>query len=180
MAEAAVDQEVEEGVEGEEGEEQQKRKGLSGKKLVLFIVLPVLLLALAGGGGAAYFLGFFGGDAAEGVEEAEAVPDIDPSLLVFHELEEMIVNLNSTGKQKRYLKLKVQLELEDEEMASSVTGLIPRVIDQFQVYLREVRPEDLQGAAGLYRLKEELLIRINTSIQPLKVNDVLIKEFIVQ
>ena len=65
-------------------------------------------------------------------------------------------------------------------MLAQLESLLPRVVDNFQVYLRELRVEDLNGSAGLYRLKEELLVRVNTAIKPHKVNDVLFREMLVQ
>jgi flagellar FliL protein len=55
-------------VEGEEGAKPAKKK-LSGKALILFIVLPAILL-LGGGGAAAYFLVFNKKPAAEATKDA--------------------------------------------------------------------------------------------------------------
>jgi flagellar FliL protein len=57
---------------------------------------------------------------------------------------------------------------------------MPRLLDTFQTYLRELRPTDLDGSAGLYRLKEELTRRVNASIAPNRINAVLFKEIVVQ
>jgi len=57
---------------------------------------------------------------------------------------------------------------------------MPRVVDQFQGYLRELRIDDLKGSAGVIRLKEELLRRINVATAPYHVRDVLLKEMIIQ
>jgi flagellar FliL protein len=57
---------------------------------------------------------------------------------------------------------------------------MPRIMDAFQTYLRELRPSDLEGSAGLYRLKEELTRRVNASIAPARINAVLFKEIVVQ
>jgi flagellar FliL protein len=56
----------------------------------------------------------------------------------------------------------------------------PRVIDQFQTYLREMRVEDLRGSAGIYRLRQELLYRVNIAADPVKVKDVLFQEMLIQ
>ena len=162
--------------------EVKPRAGFNGKKLILFVVLPLLLLG--GGGGAAYFLGLL--DPLLGVEkpadgapaEEEAHAEALPS--VYYELPEMLVNLNSTGKKANFLKILVSLELESAEAVHSVEAVLPRVIDSFQVYLRELRIDDLRGSAGLYRLREELLLRVNAAVAPVKVKDVLFKEMLVQ
>ena len=168
--------------EGESGEEigvdgEPPKKKLSGKKLVLMFILPGLLLTLAAGGGAAYFLGVFDPPPEEVAEEQE-----DPAnqQVLFYDLPEILVNLNTGGKQASYLKIRVALEIGSEEAIPVIEAMMPRVIDNFQVYLRELRREDLSGSAGIYRIKEELLIRVNSAVQPAHINDVLFKEMLVQ
>lgn len=180
-SDAAVDADAD-GVEIEV----KPRGGFNGKKLILFVVLPLLLIC--GGAGAAYFLGFLnpllgieehgelGEDAAAAAEEAQA--ETGPS--VYYELPEMLINLNSTGKKSNFLKIRVSLELGNEEAVKEVEAVLPRIIDSFQVYLRELRLDDLRGSAGLYRLREELLLRVNSAVDPVKVKDVLFKEMLVQ
>jgi len=90
------------------------------------------------------------------------------------------VNLNSNGRKQNFLKIRVSLELESPLDVPKIESVMPRIIDNFQVYLRELRIEDLQGSAGLLRLREELLTRVNSSVKPAKVNDVLFKEMLVQ
>lgn len=160
-----------------------KKKGLSGKKLVLFVVLPLLLVG--GGGAGAYFSGLL--DSVLGVEQAEEggedETDAEAEAMapsVFHELPTMLVNLNEAGKRANYLKISIKLELTNEEDVASVTTIQPRIIDRFQVYLRELRVEDLEGSAGMQRLREELLNRVNKVAHPVQVRDVLFAELLVQ
>lgn len=100
--------------------------------------------------------------------------------LIFYELPDMIVNLNTSGSQPRFLKIRVALEFGDRKIVSKIRRDMPRIIDHFQVYLRELRREDLRGSAGMYRLKEELMIRVNQTVQPSRVRDVLFREMLVQ
>lgn len=159
----------------EAGAEEQPKKRFSGKQLVLFIVLPaVLALGLVGAG--AWFFGLL--DPILG-HSTEAKPE-PPKPVVFHDLPDMLVNIQGGGRQQSYLKLKVSLELDDPAAIPKLDQLMPRIIDNFQVYLRELRPEDLTGSSGMYRLKEELLFRINAAVQPVKIKDVLFKEMLVQ
>ncbi len=158
------------------------KKKFSGKKLILFVVLPVLLL---GGGGAAMMMsGMLGGgdkDAAHGAKNAAArpKPHVIPKT-VFYDLPQMLVNLNSTSRRPTFLKIHVSLELTSDQDVELVKKMSPRIIDNFQVYLRELRIDDLRGSAGIYRLREELLSRINMAVRPAKVKDVLFKEVLVQ
>lgn len=154
------------------------------KKLVLFVVLPIVLLI--GGLAGLTFTGIFDplglSDHAEAEVEGEGhkKPAPDPATLVFFDLPDLLVNLNSSGKRASYLKMRVSLELGSEEDAAKLQKLSPRIIDSFQMYLRELRLEDLRGSAGLARLREELIRRVNASVEPLVIRDVLFREMLVQ
>ncbi|MBI3418668.1 MAG: flagellar basal body-associated FliL family protein, partial [Proteobacteria bacterium] len=99
---------------------------------------------------------------------------------VFYDLGEMVVNLNTDGKRQTFLKLVVQLELESAADKPVIENLKPRIVDNFQTYLRELRVDDLRGSAGLYRLREELLFRVTEAVHPIKIRDVLFQQMLVQ
>jgi flagellar FliL protein len=171
----------------EEGEGTEESSEPSGSKLpikkILIIVLPILLVIGAGAG--LYFSGVFEsllGGHAEKKEEVKAAPTPAKTVqaAVFMDLPEMLVNLQTTGRKQAFLKLRVALELEAVTDQPRIEQLMPRIVDNFQVYLRELRIEDLQGAAGMHLLREELLSRVNAAVKPVKVNDVLFKEMLVQ
>ncbi len=161
------------------------RKKWSGKKIVIIAAAALLVL---GGGGAAVMM-LMGGEehpAAEGEKHGEVTEHGDgaskPEKIetIFIDLPDMVVNLNTGGRQPRYLRAKISLEVDRQSAKKAVEAQLPRVLDDFQVYLREMRLEDLNGSAGLYRLKEELLRRLNTTLAPVKVKDVLFREMLVQ
>ncbi|MBM3525450.1 MAG: flagellar basal body protein FliL [Alphaproteobacteria bacterium] len=170
--------------EGEGADAAPKKKKLSGKTLVLFVVAPLLLLG--GGGAGAYFMLFAKKPPAAGSEESTAKETAKekekkaPKAMVFYNLPELLVNLSGQGRRSSFLKISLSLELEDANDIPRIEAVLPRVVDAFQTYMRELRPEDLRGSAGLYRLREELLARVNTSAQPAKVSDVLFKEMLIQ
>jgi len=174
---AAVSEEFDGDVEdGEEGlGSGSERKRLSGKKIVLFFVLPVVVLVGAGAG--LMLSGVLGGGDEPTAENAAPPPKVDA---VFFDLPEMLVNLNTAGRRPVFLKMKVSLELSSEKDGPRLKSLSPRIIDNFQVYLRELRIDDLRGSAGIYRLREELLARVNAAVRPTVVKDVLFKEMLVQ
>ncbi len=99
---------------------------------------------------------------------------------VFFDLPEMLVNLNSGSRKASYLKISVSLEIDNQDDVGDLERHLPRIVDNFQVYLRELRVEDLGGSAGLQRLREELLLRVNAAVRPVIVRDVLFKEMLVQ
>ncbi len=141
------------------------------RKLILIVAGAVVLLG--GAGGTAFFL--------LKPKPATAVAAAAPKPPAFLDLPDTLVNLSNTGGDRpQYLKVKIVLELPDQAMVQQVQPVLPRVMDSFQTYLRELRPTDLDGSAGLYRLKEELTRRVNSSISPNRVNAVLFKEIVVQ
>lgn len=154
-----------------EGEAEQAPAG--GGKRKLFVIIGVVVLLLGAGAGG-YFM-FFG---KKDHKVAEAPPPPKP---VFVEMPELLVNMNPLpGERPQYLKIKLVLEVKDQPQAASIQPNIPRVMDIFQTYLREVRPNDLNGSAGMFRLKEELTRRVNVTVAPTQVTAVLFKEVLVQ
>jgi flagellar FliL protein len=153
--------------------ESAKAPAKSRFSLKLIIIAAVALLVLGGGGGAAFFM------FKSKPPVAVAAPAPKPP--AFLDLPDTLVNLANTGGERtQYLKVKIVLELPDAAMIQQVQPVMPRVMDSFQTYLRELRPTDLDGSAGLYRLKEELTRRVNYAIAPNRVNAVLFKEIVVQ
>ena len=153
------------------------------KKKLLIIIGAVVVLLLIGGGAAVFFSGMLDSEETEEkVEEegAEGTQKKDAKKTFFIDLDEMVVNLNTTERRQSLLKIKVSLEVAEQKDINQIQELIPRVVDNFQTYLRELRLDDLRGSAGIYRLREELLTRINVAVEPAKVNAVLFKEMIVQ
>lgn len=159
------------------------KKKVSGKKLVLFILLPILVLAGAGAG--VYMSGLLdpilgiGGEEEQAAEE-EAPPEEVAAPGHFVPLDEMTVTLRSAGSKARFLKLQLTLEMEKPEDEERVRAVMPRIIDNFQVFLRELRVEELEGSQGIYRIREELLTRVNQAANPVKVKDVLFTDMLIQ
>jgi flagellar FliL protein len=166
--------------DGEEAAEAQAPKGFKRflTKKILMIAAPALLLALVGGGAGAYFLFSGSGDAASAAK-AENAP-ITPPKVAFSDMQDILVNIQSADGAPAYLKLSVSLELNNAEEKAAIQPLMPRITDQFQAYLRELRLSDLKGSAGVLRLKEELLRRVNVAAAPYHVRDVLLKQMLVQ
>ena len=163
-----------------------EKKG--SKKLILMILVPILLLV--GGGAGLYFTGMLDkmlgkeAPAEEGHEGDSAAKeeghDGPPADVAFLKIPDMIVNLSAEGGQPRYLRLSIQLELANAVDMAAVEKVMPRVVDQFQTYLRELRVQDLRGSKGMYRLQMELLSRVNAAAAPTQVKDVLFQEILIQ
>ena len=173
----------------------KKAASAGGKgKGKLLIILAGAVVLLGGGGAAAYFLGFFGGSAAqhaapehasapaakEGGAKGKAGEGGPAEDVTFVELPDMLVNLQAESSRPRYLRLRVAVEVEDDKAAAAVKALTPRVLDSFQMFLRSLTVDDVQGSAGMERLKEEMLARVNIAVEPGRIRDVLFKEILVQ
>lgn len=184
-----------ENAEGEEGEGTEKKGG--NKKLIIIAIAAIVLLLGAGAG--VYFSGILGGADDPAAEQAEGEEDHSDGheegdkksagkddhgekggASAFVAMPAMLVNLNTEDGVPRYLRLSVQLELADPAEAAAVEALLPRVVDQFQTYLRELRVKDLRGSGGIYRLQTELLWRVNQAAAPIEVKDVLFQEILIQ
>lgn len=180
MANTDTDAEATDGQAPAEGEKKGFVKKLLGNKKLLIIVAAALLLVLGGGGAALYFFVFSGGDAkAKTAANGPEFPATPPQV-AYDDIPDLIVNIQSGDGTPVYLKLSLSLELYTAEEKAGIDALKPRIIDQFQGYLRELRADDLKGSAGIMRIKEELLRRTNVAAAPYKVRDVLLKEMIIQ
>jgi flagellar FliL protein len=144
------------------------------KKKLIMIGGAVALLAAAGGGG------WFMLKKPSAEQAASAEPAKKP--IAFLEMKDMMIGITGSGQSERQpiIKIKVVLETADAKVSDEIKPLLPRIEDAFQVFMRELRPSDLEGSAGMYRLKEELLRRVNITVSPAKVDAVLFKELLVQ
>lgn len=175
MAEAIIEDNVDAGAEGEGGAVAVAPPS-DRKKIILLTGVGIAFLLVASAG--LYFTGML--DRFMGHKDvASEAPPVKP--MVFFDLPDFLVNLDSGGNKKaNFLKLSVSLQLENQEDTARVAAMMPRIIDNFQIYLRELRVEDLRGSDGIYRLREELLARVNAAVAPIKVDEVLFKEMLVQ
>lgn len=178
-----ADEESEQLDDAGDGENDEASNG-SGKGKLIIIIVAVVVVLLLGGAATAYFFGLFDSNSIDQqnlVTKAGEVPENDfVAPAFFYELPEIAVNLNTIGRKAARMKLTVSIEVSDPELIPKLEALLPRIIDNFQVYLRELRVADLKGSAGMYRLREELLTRVNSAIAPSKVKAILFKEMLVQ
>jgi flagellar FliL protein len=165
------------GAPAAEGGQPAKKKG----KLLL-IAIPVLLIAIGAGG---WFSGIIPGLLGSMPKTAKVESTSKPVVVaaappVYVDVPEIITNLNVPGKRPSYLKLHAKLELGGKADETAVTAAMPRITDLFQTYLRDMRPEELRGSEGSYRLREELIDRATLAAAPAHVTDVLFLELIVE
>ena len=170
-------------VEAETEVEEGDAAATPAKKAIplrLIIIAAAALIVMLVGGAALYFFVFAGrGADTTAKAQADAAAAV-PDTFIFN-LPTMTVNLNDDGAAgDQFLKLTVALEVANEGVMKDIQPRMAKVIDAFQVYLRELRKSDLQGSEGIYRLKEELRRRINVAIFPAQIDGILFKEILVQ
>lgn len=179
----AIENQFEEETGNDETELDEAESGVDARKIILMVVLPLFILIGVGGG--LYFTGTLDklmGGGEEAGKQASVDSEAGKAVATnahFLSIPNMMVNLNSGDGQPRYLRLSVQLELASAADVAAVEAVMPRVIDQFQTYLRELRVKDLRGSKGLYRLQIELLNRVNAAAYPVEVEDVLFQEILI-
>lgn len=183
---------------GTQENEEEGTENKSGKKKLLIIIIVFLLLA--GGGAGAYFGGFL--DSLIGIEKTEdskkktkkesSDKDGDKSekakgengepenVISYHDLPEFVANLNPGSNTPSFIKMSVTLEAENALIITKIQEKQPKIQDVINTYLRELRPSDLKGSAGVHRLREELTLRINKILYPDKINNILFKELLIQ
>lgn len=158
-----------------ETDDKPAKKGGKGK--LILIAVPVVLI---GAGAGLWFTGILphllGIDKHEEHVEEVAKP-VPPT---FVDVPEMVANLNGGARKTSYVKLNARVEVPKPDDVEKVKAAMPRLQDMMQTYLREMRPEELHGSAGVYRLREELLVRANAAVAPAKVSDVLFTQMLIQ
>lgn len=175
----------------EEGAEAAKAAKPKSKKKLILIGAAAGVLLLGGGGGAAFM--FSGSSAkAEGAKDAHAAPKEEKSAEgghgdsaeagkdAFLDVPAMMVNLRSPDGQARFLKLHFMIVPGDGVAQDDLKEKLPLVLDSFQPFLRELRPEDLSGSAAVFRIKEEMMIRATATLGEGQVKDILIQDLVQQ
>jgi flagellar FliL protein len=175
VAKAAPILEIEDSTE--ESTEPETPKPAGGKRKLVIMAAPILLLGVGAG---LWFTGtlprLLGMDHAA-QEATEASKPLTP---IYIDLPEMIANLNGNPQRPSYVKISARVEVLKADDAERVKAALPKLQDLFLTYIREMRPEELRGSAGTYRLREELLARANLAATPARVTDVLFTQMLIQ
>lgn len=175
-AAASAPKEAEPEADAQAAPEAKPAKPTSRTRRLLLLGVPLLLAALLAGlwfsGVLPHLLGF----RHPAKPQAAAAPIVP----TYVDLPEIVANLNTAGRRPSYVKVNARLEVAGPKDAERVRQVMPRIQDLFQTYLREMRPDELRGSAGTYRLREELLQRANIAVAPARINNVLFIQLLVQ
>lgn len=165
---------TEETGDAEDGAESPKPKG-KAKKILLFVVAPLVLVLVAGG--VAYSMGWV--HAMLGIKQgkSEAVLSLGKPVLV--ELPEIRTDMKTGECRSPFLRAVVQVQLAPED-ASRIEESKEVIMDGILAHLRDQERQNVVGKEGTERLRFELVQIIENRIQPIKIHTVLFKTLIVQ
>ncbi len=160
----------------ESAAESPEPKNTGGRRRLILLAAPI---ALVGIGAGLWFTGVLPN--LLGMRHAEsAAGEAKPATPIYVDLPELIANLNSNPQRPSYVKLTARLEVMKQEDVERVKAAMPRLQDLFLTYIREMRPQELRGSAGTYRLREELMARANLAAAPARITDVLFTQMLIQ
>lgn len=153
-----------------------------GKRKLILLAVPLLL---GGIGAGLWFSGIIpkmlGKNETAAAPGGTAAPAAEVSSTpVFVDLPDIVANLNSGARKTVYVKLKTRMEVGSAADSAKIQAAMPKILDMFQTYIREMRPEELRGSGGTYRLREELVARAQLAAAPARVRDVLFVEVLIQ
>jgi len=168
--------------EEKEAVKEQEEKPSGKKSPMKFIILALVIVLLLGGGAFAWKSGMLGNvlDEKDEGKAAKAVKE-DPNQEIgpVYPLEPFIVNLNEPLG-KRYLKVKVEFELDNEKLQPEMEKRLPQFRDGILTLLSSKSYKDVSDLSGKYELRAEILGMVNGYLKSGKVRNVYFTEFIVQ
>lgn len=150
-----------------------------------WIIIGVVVLLLGGGGYAAWDLFLAEKLSGNGDFETEEVATKksrkkDDKFGIIYALEPFIVNLlDKEGK--RYLKAKIEFELEGgEEVKEIINQRVPQLRDAILMLLTSKAFADISKPDGKLQLKNEMIVRINQLLPGAGVRTLYFTEFVIQ
>lgn len=152
----------------ENADEAPKKKS----KTMFFIIIGVILLVLAGGG-------FFAYTTLLAPPAAEIDTDAPQPMGEILTMEPFVVNLADPAG-KRYLKVQVEIELENLKGLENAERAVPRLRDNVIMMMTALSFEEVMTPEGKIRVRDELLERFNMALRPDRVRNIYFTEFVVQ
>jgi len=152
----------------------------AGKKKVIVAFAALFLVAAAGGGGFVGYKKFYAG-AAQAAPEAKAdvdAPPPDDAKYTLVKIDNLVANL-APGSKSRMVRVSVVVPVVEASSTRKNGDTEDALREAFLTHLRAVDAADLEGAAGMQRLKDALLSRAKDAVGRNAVKEVLIRDFVV-
>lgn len=162
-------------------DEEPSDAGKISHKKILFILVPVLIVIGIAVGGYYIFNRSYDNDSNLNYSIVKNITDENgtqtENITVFYDLPEVAARISDASEHTQTVKMKISLELSKVEDIKNIESMLPRINDAVIAHTVELEPEEINGSAGLYWLKEELLYRINLLVSPVKVSNLNFKNF---
>ncbi len=157
-----------------EPEEQAQEQEPQKKSKLKLIIIMVLALGILGGGGFFAYTKFFAKKEKEAEEEQVKIPQV-----VTYQLDTFLVNLADPGG-KRYLKLTVELELDNPKVIEEINKENFKIRDAILLILSSKEFDDISTVGGKLALKKEIMAKLNSILKTGRVLNIYFTEFLVQ
>ena len=157
--------------EVQETEEKPAKKSGGMLKWIIIGAVSLSIVAAAVGGGLYYFRG------AETVKKKPQAPP--PIIGTLWPMEPYIVNLRDNNGE-RYLKVVLQLEMSNPELLSELNLLKPKLRDSTLDLLSTRSYQELQEFSGKQKLREDIMIRLNSFLTSGKIVRIYFTDFVIQ
>jgi flagellar FliL protein len=128
--------------------------------------VAVLIVVTAGAFGAIYYKKFFNNK--EQVEHLAPVGAIWP-------MDPFIVNIRDENSD-RYLKIVIELDISDKNYIAEMNQLKPKLRDN----VLDLLSSKIMDISGKQRLREEIMVRLNSFLTGGKIVKVYFTEFVIQ
>ena len=152
-------------------EQPEKKKGHLIK--ITVIVLVAVAVIAAGVLGGMYFLNKYTG------AKKAVVPPPKPLIGIMWPMAPFIVNL-SDNQGERYLKAVMELEVSDQLAVPELEQLKPKLRDNLLDLLSAKSFNELMDVGGRQRLRDEIVVRLNSFLVKGKIAQVYFTEFVIQ
>ncbi|MDZ5760938.1 flagellar basal body-associated FliL family protein [Lyticum sinuosum] len=121
-------------------------------------------------------------DTCKNQKNIPAALNQDPDLLeeqkVYYEMRDIIVQLETDNT--KFLKITLNVKFYDKKAYEKTISILPQVEDVIQSYLRQMQPDGLNSNFSMYKLRGDLLLRMNTLIYPEKIDAIFIKDILIR
>jgi len=162
----------------EENQNQENSNKPAPKSKLTLILIIIIALLLAGGGYMAYTM-FMAPTSPTPEQPADKPVNQATPVGEIPNLEPFVVNL-ADPRGKRYLKLKLSLELETPQAAEKAQRLAPKLRDTVIMMTTSLSFEEVMTPEGKLRIRDELQERFNRALRPDKIRNIYFSEFVIQ
>ena len=155
------------------------------KKGLIILVICFLIIAMGVGAGLFVFWGKVSSTAPETAESSEEmaekkdVKDGKVKTKALLAMETFVVNLADPGG-KRYLRVSIALEIDDQDFVEDAKKNVPQMRDRILMILPAKKFKDIRTYSGKDSLRKELIAQLNPLLDKCEITNLYFQEFVIQ